>query len=295
MSDVLRGKVAVITGGTRGLGLAIARAFAAEGAAVVLSGRSSQAVEAAVAELTTSGSALVSGVRCDVSDPGQVQTLAAFTLQKHGRFDVWVNNAGVTAPFGPTFATSPAEFENILRTNVLGVYYGSRAALEHFLPRRAGKLINLLGRGARSPAPLQNPYGASKAWVTSFTAALAKEYAGRGVGIFALAPGMMRTDMLLRPTAFVGYAEQLGGAFQTVLRMWSQPPEAAARRTVWLASAATDGKTGLTAQAMGPAAMLAGSLRELIRRLTGKAETLDVQVVSVEPEPFGESPVQLTK
>jgi len=167
--------------------------------------------------------------------------------------------------------------------------------LEHFLPRRAGKLINVLGRGARSPAPLQNPYAASKAWVNSFAAALAKEYTGRGVGIFTLAPGMMRTDMLLRPTAFVGYGERLGGAFQTVLRMWSQPPEVSARKAVWLASAATDGKTGLTAQAMGPAAMLAGSLRELIRRLTGKAETLDVQVVSVEPEPFGESPVQLTK
>jgi NAD(P)-dependent dehydrogenase (short-subunit alcohol dehydrogenase family) len=287
MSDRLSGKVAVITGGTRGFGLAVARAYAAEGAAVVIAGRSATVVEAAVAGLTASG-ARASGVRCDVAEAAQVQTLAAFALQKHGRFDVWVNNAGSSAPFGPTFAASPDEFERIVRTNILGLYHGTRAALEHFLPRRAGKLINVLGRGARSPAPLQNAYASSKAWVNSFTAALAKEYAGSGVGIFALAPGMMRTDMLLRPTAYRGYDDQLSGAYTTVLRMWSQPPEVAARKAVWLASAATDGKSGLTAQVMGPGAMLAGSVRELIRRLTGRTgESLDIEVIRLEPEPFG--------
>ena len=164
MTQVLQGKVAVITGGTRGFGLAVARAYAAEGAAVVISGRTAQAVEAAVAGLTAEG-AQASGLRADVAEAAQVQTLAAFALQKHGRFDVWVNNAGSSAPFGPTFAASPDEFERIVRTNILGLYHGTRAALEHFLPRRAGKLINVLGRGARSPAPLQNAYASSKAWV----------------------------------------------------------------------------------------------------------------------------------
>ncbi len=287
MTQVLQGKVAVITGGTRGFGLAVARAYAAEGAAVVISGRTAQAVEAAVAGLTAEG-AQASGLRADVAEAAQVQTLAAFALQKHGRFDVWVNNAGSSAPFGPTFAASPDEFERIVRTNILGLYHGTRAALEHFLPRRAGKLINVLGRGARSPAPLQNAYASSKAWVNSFTAALAKEYAGSGVGIFALAPGMMRTDMLLRPTAYRGYDDRLSGAYTTVLRMWSQPPEVAARKAVWLASEATDGKSGLTANVMGPGAMLAGSVRELVRRLTGRTgESLDIEVIRLEPEPFG--------
>jgi NAD(P)-dependent dehydrogenase (short-subunit alcohol dehydrogenase family) len=287
VTQVLQGKVAVITGGTRGFGLAVARAYAAEGAAVVISGRTAQAVEATVAGLTAKG-AQASGLRADVAEAAQVQTLAAFALQKHGRFDVWVNNAGSSAPFGPTFAASPDEFERIVRTNILGLYHGTRAALEHFLPRRAGKLINVLGRGARSPAPLQNAYASSKAWVNSFTAALAKEYAGSGVGIFALAPGMMRTDMLLRPTAYRGYDERLAGAYTTVLRMWSQPPEVAARKAVWLASEATDGKSGLTANVMGPGAMLAGSLRELVRRLTGRTgESLDIEVIRLEPEPFG--------
>jgi len=287
VTQVLQGKVAVITGGTRGFGLAVASAYAAEGAAVVISGRTAQAVEAALAGLTAKG-AQASGLRADVAEAAQVQTLAAFALQKHGRFDVWVNNAGSSAPFGPTFAASPDEFERIVRTNILGLYHGTRAALEHFLPRRAGKLINVLGRGARSPAPLQNAYASSKAWVNSFTAALAKEYAGSGVGIFALAPGMMRTDMLLRPTAYRGYDDRLSGAYTTVLRMWSQPPEVAARKAVWLASSATDGKTGLTAQVMGPGAMLGGSLRELARRLTGRTgESLDIEVIRLEPEPFG--------
>lgn len=287
MTQVLQGKVAVITGGTRGFGLAVARAYAAEGAAVVISGRTAQAVEAVVSGLTAAG-VQASGLRADATEAAQVQTLAAFALQKHGRFDVWVNNAGISAPFGPTFAASPDEFERIVRTNILGVYHGTRAALEHFLPRRAGKLINVLGRGARSPVPLQNAYGASKAWVRSFTAALAKEYAGSGVGIFALAPGMMRTDMLLRPTAYQGYDDRLAGAYATVLRMWSQPPQAAARKAVWLASAATDGRTGLTAQAMGPGAMLGGALRQALRRLAGRpAERIDVQVVTLPLEPFG--------
>lgn len=287
MTQVLQGKVAVITGGTRGFGLAVARAYAAEGAAVVISGRTAQAVEAAVAGLTAAG-AQASGVRADAAEAAQVQTLAAFALQKHGRFDVWVNNAGSSAPFGPTFAASPDEFERIVRTNILGLYHGTRAALEHLLPRRAGKLINVLGRGARSPVPLQNAYASSKAWIRSFTAALAKEYAGSGVGIFALAPGMMRTDMLLRPTAYRGYDDRLSGAYATVLRMWSQPPEVAARKAVWLASEATDGKSGLTAQVMGPGAMLAGSLRELVRRLAGRTgENLDIEVIRMEPEPFG--------
>jgi NAD(P)-dependent dehydrogenase (short-subunit alcohol dehydrogenase family) len=287
VTQVLQGKVAVITGGTRGFGLAVARAYAAEGAAVVISGRTAQAVEAVVSGLTAAG-VQASGLRADATEAAQVQTLAAFALQKHGRFDVWVNNAGISAPFGPTFAASPDEFERIVRTNILGVYHGTRAALEHFLPRRAGKLINVLGRGARSPVPLQNAYGASKAWVRSFTAALAKEYAGSGVGIFALAPGMMRTDMLLRPTAYQGYDDRLAGAYATVLRMWSQPPQAAARKAVWLASAATDGRTGLTAQAMGPGAMLGGALRQALRRLAGRpAERIDVQVVTLPLEPFG--------
>ena len=106
MTQVLRGKVAVITGGTRGFGLAVARAYAAEGAAVVISGRTAQAVESVVAGLTAAG-AQASGLRADAAEAAQVQTLAAFALQKHGRFDVWVNNAGTSAPFGPTFAASP--------------------------------------------------------------------------------------------------------------------------------------------------------------------------------------------
>ncbi len=263
---VLQDKVIVITGSSRGLGLAVAQAAVVAGATVVISSRTAASVAAAVAALRSAGGE-ASGQVCDVGDLAQVEALAEFVIRTYGRFDVWVNNAGYAPPYGATMHVSPELFMRAVQTNIIGAYNGSLVALRAFLPAGRGKLINILGRGAEGrPAPLQNGYAASKAWERSFTKALAEEYRDTGVGIYAFNPGMMTTDFLTDLQAVSGYEKGLS-AMPTVIRMWATPPEAPAQRVIWLASSATDGKTGLLLKETGPVQILGGAVREGLRRL----------------------------
>lgn len=275
---LLQDKTLVITGGTRGLGLAIARAALAEGGRVVIGSRSAEAVAGAVAALRADGGQ-ASGIACDVGDLAQVEALADHAVAAFGGFDVWINNAGYAAPYGPTMHLPAAAFLRTVQTNVIGTYYGSLVALRAFLPAGRGKLINILGRGDDGrPAPNQNGYAASKAYLRSFTLGLAREYAGSGVGIFAYNPGMMTTDFLTDLQAVSGFESKLK-VMPTIIRMWAHPPEIPARKVIWLASAATDGKTGLHLRAMNAGQMLGGALREGLRRLAGqKPPEVDMRV-----------------
>ena len=212
-----------------------------------------------------------------------MQALTDRALKTFGRFDIWVNNAGLSAPYGPSIDVPIAKFETVLRTNIWGTYYGSRAALKHFLPRRTGKLINLLGRGDKQPVPLQNAYASSKAWIRNFTLALAKEYKNSGVGVHAFNPGLVLTDMLDQVEAMAGYEERVR-PLETVARMWGNPPEVPAERAVWLASSATDGRTGLEVRVLRPTVIVGGLLHELGRRLMRRPvppSTMTVASVSV--------------
>jgi glucose 1-dehydrogenase len=290
MNGLLTGKTAVITGASRGIGLAIAQAFAAEGASVVLGSRSPEAIARAVQDLRAGGLA-ASGVACDVSRPSDLALLADHARQTFGGFDIWVNNAGVSAPFGPTADVDPAKFEQVVATNILGVYHGSMIAMREFLPRRAGKLINLLGRGDRSPAPHQSAYGSSKTWVRSFTLALAQEYRQTGVGIFAFNPGLVRTDLLLEPEVIAGWEDRMQGFFGFILNAWAVPPEEPARKAVWLAGPATDGKTGRVVSLVGWGTILGRTLRWGARRLAGRAPTAIVRPRTV-PSYSGTRPLE---
>lgn len=192
-----------------------------------------------------------------------------------------MNNAGDTAPYGPTAAIAPAAFEQAVATIVAGTYHGSLVALRHFLPRRAGKLINLLGRGDRRPAPRQNAYGASKAWVRSFTLALAREYRASGVGIFAFNPGLVETELLTRVETVAGYESDLR-RFGTIIRLWANPPDRPARQALWLASPATDGRTGIELHGPSAARLARGLPDEGLRRLTRRpARPVDLQITTV--------------
>ena len=273
---ILRDKVAVVTGSSKGLGLAIAQAFAREGAVVVLSGRSAQALQDAATELEQQG-ARASWLLTDVSDLEQIKALAQHTVEQFGRIDIWVNNAGYAGIYGPTLEIDPQGFERVIRTNILGEYYGSLVAVQQFLAQGSGgKLINLLGRGDKTPVAFQNAYGSSKAWVRNFTLALAKEQKKSGIGIFAFNPGLVETDLLYKVEVVKGYEKQLKG-FGAIIRLWANPPAVPAERVVWLASSATDGKTGLEVQILTPRKQLAGALREL-RRLLKREPARDTSV-----------------
>jgi NAD(P)-dependent dehydrogenase (short-subunit alcohol dehydrogenase family) len=279
-TGLLQGKVAVITGGTRGLGLAIAQAYAREGAAVVVTSRSTAAVEQTVSSLQAEGAQAI-GRPCDVGELSQVEALAAYALEAFGHLDVWVNNAGVSAPYGPTIHITPEEITQVVRTNMLGVYYGSLVAMRYFLPEGRGKLINVLGRGARQPVPFQNAYAASKAWNRSFTLALAREYRETEVGIFAFSPGLVDTDLLRKVEVVAGYEERVK-PLKTVMRMWANPPQVPAGKAVWLASSATDGRTGLDIRVLGTTGMVGGVLREGWRRLMRRpAAPIELSVTPV--------------
>jgi NAD(P)-dependent dehydrogenase (short-subunit alcohol dehydrogenase family) len=280
MNENLSGKTVVITGASRGLGLAMAQAFGTAGAAVVIGSRSAAAIAAAVQELQRQGMS-VSGIACDVSRPSELAALADHARKTFGGFDVWINNAGISTPYGPTAEIDPSKFEQVVATNILGVYHGSMVALREFLPRGTGKLINLLGRGDRSPAPFQSGYTSSKVWVRSFTLALASEYRHSGVGIFAFNPGLVRTDMLLEPEAIAGWEDRLQGFFGFIVNAWAAPPEVPAGKAVWLAGRATDGKTGKVVSLVGSGTILGRSLRWSLRRLAGRAPVYPIRTRTV--------------
>lgn len=279
---ILDGKVAVITGSTRGIGLAIAEAYAREGAAVVVSSRSQAAVDETVKQLREAGNKVVGRV-CDVSQQEQVSALSDFAVQNFGKVDVWFNNAGLETAYGPTMSYSAEDFTKVVQTNILGVYYGSRAALQRFLPLNSGKLINMVGKGYKGPEPYQNAYAASKAWVYSFTRSLAQEYADSGVGIFSFSPGLVITDMLTRIDVIEGHEHRLK-IFPTVVRVLGRKPDYPARKAVWAASSATDGKSGLLINSFSYRLALGGAVREVIRRVTRQpAETQEIHMRSVPP------------
>ncbi|GAB4569617.1 MAG: SDR family oxidoreductase [Anaerolineae bacterium] len=285
MSGELAGKVAVITGSTRGLGRAMAEMFGREGAAVVVSSRKAEALEQTVAALEALG-IRAAGQVCDVSRPEEVQALADFAVKTFGGFDIWVNNAAMSGPYGPTMMLDPAAFTAVVQANILGTYHGSRVALAHFLPKGSGKLVNLLGRGDRGPAPMQNAYGSSKAWVRSFTASLAREYKNSGVGVYAFNPGLVNTDLLRRPLVVEGYESRMD-PLRMVIYLWANPPEVPARKALWLVSSATDGKTGLEVRLQGRLQLVLGFLREIGRRITRRQKPpveLDIKVIPAWPE-----------
>ncbi len=279
----LNGKVAVITGSSRGLGLAIARRYAQSGAAVVLAARTAEAVGQAVEALQKEG-LKASGLAADVGSYERLEALADHARATFGGLDIWVNNAGIAGVFGPTASVPRERFEALLQTNIFGTYYGSLVALNHFTQQKRGKLINLLGRGDNKPVKFQNAYGSSKTWVRVFTLAMAAEYKASGIGIFAFNPGLVDTDMLHRIDVVGGYEKRLK-PLETVMRLWAKPPAFAAEKAFWIASSATDGKTGLVVNALTRSGTLAGVGRELlraVRRQPGMDTTLDLTTVHTE-------------
>lgn len=189
----LADKVVVITGSTRGIGLAIAQACAERGARVVISSRSQAAVDRTVTELASEGRT-AAGIAADVSRAEDIERLFAFALERFGRIDGWVNNAGLSAGYRPLDEISPEEIAEIVCVNLTGTMLGCRIALPYFR-EHGGVLVNLAGRGYRGEATaFTAAYAATKAAVQSLTRSLAVENRDRPVSVHSFVPGMVATD-----------------------------------------------------------------------------------------------------
>ena len=272
-ADQLAGRVAVVTGSSRGLGLAMAGVLGRHGATVVLASRSSSDVAAAVERLRAEGIDAW-GRSCDVGRILDVEALRDEAL-RHGSLDIWVNNAGTSGVYGPTAATPIDDFERVVQTNILGTFHGSRVALPVFLDQGHGDLVNLYGSGDRGPVALQNAYASSKRWVRQFTETLRAETKDTGVRVHGMNPGLVTTDLLGKLTSQPGCERRLTG-LQVVVALWGQSPDEAARpllRLVTSDAAEFRDLTPLTLLGRGLRSVLTGRLRPANRM------PLDITVV----------------
>ena len=190
----LKDNVAVVTGASRGIGKAAALALFSQGAKVVINyARSSDAAEATVKEITDAGGEAIA-VRADVSKSEEVDNLIKTALDKFGRIDVLVNNAGITKDT-LLLRMKPEQWQAVIDLNLTGVFLCTKAVSKTMLKQRSGRIINIASVSGQMGLPGQANYSAAKAGVIGFTKTVAKELANRGITVNAVAPGFIETDM----------------------------------------------------------------------------------------------------
>ncbi|MEM9611240.1 MAG: SDR family oxidoreductase, partial [Actinomycetota bacterium] len=190
----LDGKVAAVTGGTRGIGRGIAEAFLAEGAKVVINGRSPEKAEATIAEIGAGDSlAFYAG---DVTDQAVCEGLVAYTIEHFGQIDIMVNNAGGGGESFPLVDLPDAEWNHVLDWNLNHPMWCTRAALKDMLPRESGRIINISSMYGKMAIPMVSPYVTTKHALNGFTKAVAHEVGAQGITVNAICPGFVETDIL---------------------------------------------------------------------------------------------------
>ena len=217
----LAGQVAIVTGASRGIGRAIALALAAEGAKVAVNyASSSGAADAVVAEIAGTGGEAIA-LKADVSKADQVEALFAAVMEKWGRVDVLVNNAGITRDT-LLLRMKPEDWQAVIDLNLTGVFLCTRAASKIMLKQKSGRIVNISSVVGLVGNPGQSNYSAAKAGVIGITKSVAKELAPRGITVNAIAPGFIATDMThgldsdsilkMIPLGRYGQAEEVAGA-----------------------------------------------------------------------------------
>lgn len=201
-------RVALVTGGSKGIGRAIALALAQDGADVALAARSQEDLDAAAHEVEALGRRALT-VPTDVSDPEQVEAMVRRTIDELGGLDVLVNNAGA-APFLSTVdSIRPEGFEKYFRVNFHSAFYATRAAAKHLLDQGSGSVINVASVAAFIASPGLSYYAGAKAALVAFTKTVAQEWASRGVRVNAVAPGWIETDLNATSRQDEGFVESI--------------------------------------------------------------------------------------
>lgn len=209
---MLKGKVAIVTGGTRGIGLAVTRELARQGASVCICSRNADELDHTL-QILKNEDLKVEGVICDVRSKIDIQNLVAFTLESFGTIDILVNNAGRSGG-GITAQIEDDLWLDVINTNLNSVFYVTKAVLANggMLNKKSGRIINIASTGGKQGVVLGAPYSASKHGVIGFTKALGLELAKTGITVNAVCPGYVETPMAQKVR-------------ENYSKIWSETPE----------------------------------------------------------------------
>jgi 3-oxoacyl-[acyl-carrier protein] reductase len=238
VSISLDGKIALVTGGSQGIGAAIAKTLAAAGAHVAVAARNEEKAKETAAAIRAAGGD-AEGVRLDVSDPASVAALFKALVEKHGRLDILVNNAGITDD-GLILRMSKESWDRVMATDLTGVFLAAQEAARVMVRRKvAGRIINITSVVGLMGNAGQTNYAAAKAGVVGFTKALAREIGSRGITVNAVAPGYIETAM----TDTVSAEQKKALVEEIVLGRFGTPGDVAGA-VLYLASDAASYVTG---------------------------------------------------
>jgi NAD(P)-dependent dehydrogenase (short-subunit alcohol dehydrogenase family) len=210
----LKGKVAIVTGGTKGIGRGVAEALVQEGANVCISARSRNEIDETVGDLRALGKGSATGIVCDVRIHAQIQALFELTVLELGGLDILVNNAGI-GMFQTVEEMSPEDFRAVLETNLFGVFYCCHEAIPLMKQRGGGYIINISSLAGTNPHPQMAAYNASKFGLNGFSEALMQEVRHDGIKVSYIMPGSVNTEF--------------GGDTPTPDQDWQLRPEDIAR------------------------------------------------------------------
>jgi NAD(P)-dependent dehydrogenase (short-subunit alcohol dehydrogenase family) len=247
----LKDKVAIVTGGGRGIGRAISEAFAVEGSTVIVAARTASKLDETVKKVESAGGR-VKAIQTDVSDEKQVQRMVAETLNDYGKVDILVNNSGIAGPTVDVVDLKLQDWNEVLAINLTGSMLCAREVLKHMIPQRKGNIINIGSDGGRFGYPMRSPYCVSKWGIIGLTETLAIEVGQYDIRVNCISPAAVKGERLTNVA--VGRSKTTGVPFEELMSKIAvnyalhRPTEEAevAAAAVFLASDESSGVTGHT-------------------------------------------------
>jgi NAD(P)-dependent dehydrogenase (short-subunit alcohol dehydrogenase family) len=242
MADELKGQVAIVTGGGRGIGRAIAEGLATSGASVAITGRSIAYLEETVAAIESAGGKALA-VAADVTEEAAIEDLVLRTEERFGPIDVLVSNAAIEGPLGPMWEVGVADWRRCLEVNVMGAFNCSHAVLPGMVSRRRGRIINIGSAGGLFAVPYDTGYSTTKAALIRLTEGIAIECEPHNVYTWVIHPGVVHTNMsetVMNDPAGRKWLPR----YPEALERGATPVEWASELCIFLASGAADGLSG---------------------------------------------------